>query len=173
MLISPTLESDIACLTRIYHHHVLHGSGSFEIDPPDEAEMTRRWKAVMAQGMPHLVLRQGEQVMGYAYCQPFRPRLAYRHTLEDSIYLHPQAMGQGWGRALLAELLVRAEHAGGRQMLAVIGDSANQGSIRLHSALGFEHVGVMRSSGWKHGRWLDTVLMQRPLGWGDVAPAPM
>jgi L-amino acid N-acyltransferase YncA len=173
MLISPTLESDIAGLTGIYHHHVLHGSGSFEIDPPDEAEMTRRWKAVMAQGMPHLVLRQGEQVMGYAYCQPFRPRLAYRHTLEDSIYLHPQAMGQGWGRALLAELLVRAEHAGGRQMLAVIGDSANQGSIRLHSALGFEHVGVMRSSGWKHGRWLDTVLMQRPLGWGDVAPAPM
>jgi phosphinothricin acetyltransferase len=172
MIISPTQESDIAGLTEIYRHHVLHGSGSFEIDPPDQVEMTRRWQAVVTQGMPHLVLRQGDQTMGYAYCQPFRPRLAYRHTLEDSIYLHPQAMGQGWGRALLAELMARAERVGGRQMVAVIGDSANQGSIGLHAALGFEHVGVLRASGWKHGHWLDTVLMQRPLGQGADAPAP-
>jgi phosphinothricin acetyltransferase len=171
MIINATQESDIAGLTEIYRHHVLHGSGSFEIDPPDQAEMARRWQAVIAQGMPHLVLRQGDQIMGYAYCQPFRPRLAYRHTLEDSIYLHPQAMGQGRGRALLAELMAQAERAGGRQMVAVIGDSANQGSIGLHKALGFEHVGVLRSSGWKHGRWLDTVLMQRTLGQGADAPA--
>jgi phosphinothricin acetyltransferase len=171
MIINATQESDIAGLTEIYRHHVLHGSGSFEIDPPDQAEMARRWQAVIAQGMPHLVLRQGDQIMGYAYCQPFRPRLAYRHTLEDSIYLHPQAMGQGRGRALLAELMAQAERAGGRQMVAVIGDSANQGSIGLHKALGFEHVGVLRASGWKHGRWLDTVLMQRTLGQGADAPA--
>ena len=171
MIISPTQKSDIAGLTEIYRHHVLHGSGSFEIDPPDEAEMTRRWQSVTAQGMPHLVLRQGDQVMGYAYCQPFRPRQAYQYTLEDSIYLHPHAMGQGWGRSLLAELMAQAQRVGARQMVAVIGDSANQGSIRLHSALGFEPVGMLRSSGWKHGRWLDTVLMQRPLGLGEDAPA--
>jgi phosphinothricin acetyltransferase len=172
MIICATQESDIAGLTEIYRHHVLHGSGSFEIDPPDPAEMTRRWQAVTAQGMPHLVLRQGDHTMGYAYAQAFRPRLAYRHTLEDSIYLHPQAMGQGWGRALLAELLARAERLGARQMVAVIGDSANHGSIGLHSALGFEHVGVLRASGWKHGRWLDTVMMQRSIGLGQDAPAP-
>lgn len=173
MIIRPTQESDIQSLTDIYRHHVLHGTGSFEIEPPDSVEMTRRWQSVTAQGMPHLVLCQGQQTMGYAYCQPFRPRLAYRHTLEDSIYLHPQAMGQGWGRTLLSELLAQAERAGGRQMVAVIGDSGNLGSIGLHSALGFEHVGVLRASGWKHGRWLDTVLMQRSLGLGHDAPAPV
>ena len=172
MLISPTLQADIAPITDIYRHHVLHGTGSFETVPPDAAEMERRWQAVTAQHMPHLVLRDGKQVLGYAYAQPFRPRQAYRHTLEDSIYLHPDAAGRGWGKALLAELMAQAERAGGRQMVAVIGDSANLASIRLHAALGFKHAGQLRASGWKHGRWLDTVFMQRGLGFGDDAPAP-
>jgi phosphinothricin acetyltransferase len=172
MLITPTTAADIAPITDIYRHHVLHGTGSFETVAPDQAEMARRWQAVTAQHMPHVVLRDGLRVMGYAYAQPFRPRQAYRHTLEDSIYLHPDATGRGWGKALLAELMAQAERAGGRQMVAVIGDSANLASIRLHAALGFAHTGQLRASGWKHGRWLDTVFMQRALGWGDDAPAP-
>ncbi len=171
MMLRPTLASDLPGLTEIYAHHVRTGSGSFEIDPPDLAEMTRRWQGVTGQGMPHLVLQRGKQVMGFAYAQPFRPRLAYRHTLEDSIYLHPDATGQGMGRALLAELLAQAEHRGARQMVAVIGDSANLASIGLHRQLGFEQVGQLHASGWKHGRWLDTVFMQKALGLGANAPA--
>lgn len=170
MLICPTTPDDIAAITAIYHPHVLHGSGSFEIDPPDAAEMGRRWQSVRDQGMPHLVLRDADTVLGYAYAQPFRPRLAYRYTLEDSIYLHPQAVGRGLGRLLLAELIARAERLGARQMVAVIGDSANHGSIGLHRSLGFVGAGQLQSSGFKHGRWLDTVFMQRPLGAGDQSP---
>ncbi len=173
MIICPTQAQDIDQITRIYGHHVRWGSGSFEIDPPDAAEMSRRWQSVVGQSMPHLVLRQGEQVLGFAYAQPFRPRLAYRHTLEDSIYLHPDVTGQrrGLGRALLAELMRQAERLGARQMVAVIGDSANHASIGLHLALGFAHVGQLSASGWKQGRWLDTVFMQRALGVGSNAPA--
>lgn len=170
MLICPTTQADIGPITDIYAHHVRHGSGSFEIDPPDAQEMERRWQAVQAQGMPHLVLRDGDAVLGYAYAQPFRPRLAYRYTLEDSIYLHPDATGRGWGKCLLAELIARAERLGARQMVAVIGDSANLGSIGLHRAMGFTHAGQLHASGFKHGRWLDTVFMQRPLGAGDQSP---
>ncbi len=174
MIICPTQAADIDQITRIYAHHVRWGSGSFEIDPPDEAEMGRRWQSVAGQSMPHLVLRQGEQVLGFAYAQPFRPRLAYRHTLEDSIYLHPDVAGQrrGLGRALLAELMRQAERLGARQMVAVIGDSANHASIGLHRALGFAHVGQLSASGWKQDRWLDTVFMQKALGVGSNAPAP-
>ncbi len=171
MMIRPTLACDLELVTEIYAHHVRTGSGSFEIDPPDRAEMTRRWEAVMAQAMPHLVLCQQHRVLGFAYAQPFRPRLAYRHTLEDSIYLHPDATGQGLGRALLAELMAQAERTGARQMVAVIGDSANLASIGLHRSLGFEQVGQLNASGWKHGRWLDTVFMQKALGLGANAPA--
>ena len=171
MLIQPTTAPDLAPITEIYRHHVLHGSGSFETVPPDVAEMQQRWQNVTAQGMPHLVLRQGDRVLGYAYAQPFRPRQAYRHTLEDSIYLHPEALGHGWGKVLLAELIARAERAGARQMVAVIGDSANLASIGLHAALGFKPAGQLVASGWKHGRWLDTVFMQRALGLGGDAPA--
>ena len=170
MLICPTTPDDIVPITAIYRHHVLHGNGSFEIDPPGADEMARRWRAVTEQGMPHLVLRDAQTVWGYAYAQPFRPRQAYRHTLEDSIYLPPEAVGRGLGRALLAELIARAERLGARQMVAVIGDSANHGSIGLHRALGFEGAGQLRASGFKHGRWLDTVFMQRPLGPGDQSP---
>ncbi len=170
MLICATTEVDITPITAIYQHHVRHGSGSFEIDPPDACEMARRWQAVVGQGMPHLVLREGDKVLGYAYAQPFRPRQAYRYTLEDSIYLHPDAAGRGLGRLLLAELIGRAERLGARQMVAVIGDSANQGSIGLHRALGFVHVGQLHASGFKHGRWLDTVFMQRALGASDQSP---
>jgi L-amino acid N-acyltransferase YncA len=172
MLITPALADDIGAITAIYRHHVLSGTGSFEIDPPDTDEMGRRWQAVTAQNMPYLVVREADTVLGYAYAQPFRPRLAYRYTLEDSIYLAPEATGRGLGRALLAELIARAERAGARQMVAVIGGSANHGSIGLHRALGFEHTGILKSSGWKHGQWLDTVLMQRPLGAGDQSPPP-
>jgi phosphinothricin acetyltransferase len=160
----------LPAIAAIYAHHVQNGTGSFEIEAPDVDEMTRRWQAVTAQGMPHLVLRQADQVLGFAYAQPFRPRLAYRYTLEDSIYLHPQAMGRGLGRLLLAELIARAERLGARQMVAVIGDSANHGSIGLHRALGFVPAGQLRASGFKHDRWLDTVFMQRPLGAGDQSP---
>lgn len=167
MIIRPTLAADIGALTEIYGHHVLHGSGSFETEAPDEAEMHRRWQAVTAQGMPHLVLAGERQLLGFAYAQPFRPRQAYRWTLEDSIYLAPQASNRGLGRALLAELIAQAERVGARQMVAVIGGATNRASIGLHSALGFSHMGQLKSSGWKQGRWHDTVFMQRPLGRGD------
>ncbi len=172
LIVRASTEADVARCAEIYAHHVLHGTASFEIDPPDLAEMKRRRAGVLDLGLPHLVAERAGRVLGYAYAQPFRPRQAYRHTLEDSIYLHPEALGQGWGKVLLAELIARAERAGARQMVAVIGDSANLASIGLHAALGFKPAGQLDASGWKHGRWLDTVFMQRALGWGDDAPAP-
>jgi L-amino acid N-acyltransferase YncA len=133
--------------------------------------MTRRRDDVLAKGLPWLVAEQGSQVLGYAYANHFRPRPAYRFSVEDSIYLRPEALGRGVGRVLLAELLGRCQAAGARQMLAVIGDSANLSSIGVHRTLGFEPCGTLRSVGWKFGRWLDVVLMQRPLGAGSDAPA--
>ena len=170
MIIRPTQSDDIGSICSIYGHHVLHGTGTFETEAPNVAEMQHRWQSIVAQGMPHLVLTSAQGVLGFAYAQPFRPRQAYRHTLEDSIYLAPEVIGRGLGRALLAELIRRAELLDARQMVAVIGDSANQASIGLHAALGFHHTGQLSSSGWKHGRWLDVVLMQRPLGTGDAEP---
>ena len=169
--IRPSTEADLAAITAAYAWNVLHGSGTFELEPPDAAEMARRRAGVQAQGLPWLVAERAGQVLGYAYASPFRPRPAYRFALEDSIYLVPEAQRQGVGRLLLAELLARCEAAGARQMFAVIGDSANAGSIGVHRACGFEVLGTMRSAGWKFGRWLDVVLMQRPLGPGD-ATAP-
>lgn len=171
LLIRPSTPADLAAITAIYADNVLHGTGTFELEPPDAAEMARRRDDVLGKGLPWLVAERAHQVLGYAYANHFRPRRAYRFCLEDSIYLHPDARTQGIGRLLLTELVSRCEALGARQMLAVIGDAANAGSIRLHAALGFEHTGVLKASGWKFGRWLDVVLMQRSLGAGDGAPA--
>jgi phosphinothricin acetyltransferase len=149
---------------------VLHGTGTFETEPPDLAEMTRRRADVLGKGLPWLVADDAGAVVGYAYANHFRPRLAYRFCLEDSIYLAPATAGRGVGRLLLAELLSRCEALGARQMLAVIGDATNAGSIGVHRALGFMDTGVLRSAGWKFDRWLDVVLMQRTLGAGDSTP---
>jgi len=171
--IRPVSLDDLAAITAIYAHSVVHGTASFELDPPDLDEMRRRHDALLAGGHPYLVATRGNELLGYAYAGPYRPRPAYRATVEDSIYLSPSAQGRGIGRRLLAELIEAATRAGFRQMVGVIGDSGHQASIRLHEALGFRVVGVFENVGWKHGRWLDSVLMQRPLGAGsDTPPGP-
>ncbi len=167
LTIRPSTANDLPAITAIYAWNVDHGTGTFELEAPDLAEMTRRRDDVVGKGLPWLVAERNGQVLGYAYANHFRPRRAYRFCLEDSIYLADTARGQGIGRLLLAELVARCEAAGARQMLAVIGDSANAGSIGVHRALGFEHTGLLRSAGWKFGRWLDVVLMQKSLGTGD------
>jgi L-amino acid N-acyltransferase YncA len=169
LLIRPSLEGDIAAIQQIYEHAVLHGTGTFETDVPDRAEMGRRRTEVLSRSLPYLIAERDGQVLGFAYANYFRPRLAYRYFVEDSIYLSPQAQGQGVGRLLLAELIARCEAAGARQMVAVIGDSQNLGSIGVHRSHGFEDIGVMKAAGWKFGKWLDVVLMQRQLGQGDTS----
>ncbi len=171
LLIRPSQDADLPAIQAIYAHAVLHGTGTFETDVPDLAEMGRRRAEVLSRALPYLVAVRGSEVLGYAYANYFRPRMAYRFCVEDSIYLAPAAQGQGLGRLLLAELIARCERAGARQMLAVIGDGQNQGSIGVHRALGFEATGLLKSAGWKFGRWLDVVLMQRQLGHGDSTPA--
>jgi L-amino acid N-acyltransferase YncA len=166
LLLRPSTESDLPAITRIYAHAVVHGTGTFELDVPDEAEMARRRETVLGHGLPWLVAERAGQVLGYAYANHFRPRRAYRFCLEDSIYLDEAARGHGIGRVLLAELLAQCEARGARQMLAVIGDSANAGSVGVHRACGFEDAGVFKAAGWKFGRWLDVVLMQKALGEG-------
>ena len=172
LIVRPSTPDDLAAIQAINAHAVLHGTGTFEIDPPPLQEMARRRDEVLARGLPWLVAEADGAVSGYAYAAPFRPRPAYRFTLEDSIYLAPQAQGRGIGRLLLAELLARCQASGARQMLAVIGDSGNQASVALHHALGFRPAGTLASVGCKFGRWLDVVLMQRALGPGDQRPAP-
>lgn len=166
--IRPSRDDDIDAITLIYAHHVLHGTGTFEVDPPSVQDMRARRAEVLARGLPWLVAESDNQVSGFAYCNWFKPRPAYRFSAEDSIYLAPNANGQGLGRALLAELTTQAERAGVRKLIAVIGDSGNTGSIGVHRALGFQHVGVLASCGWKFDRWLDVVLMERSLGLGDT-----
>jgi L-amino acid N-acyltransferase YncA len=163
-------DTDLPAITAIYGHHVLHGTGTFETDPPTEAEMTARRADVLAKGLPYLVADDDGRVLGYAYCQWFKPRPAYRFSAEDSIYLHPDAQGKGLGKALLAELARQAEAAGIRKLIAVIGDSGNQGSVGVHRTLGFKPVGVIQSCGWKFGKWLDIVLMEKQIGAGDSTP---
>lgn len=167
-LIRPSRDEDLAAIAAIYAHHVLHGTGTFEIDPPGEAEMAGRRAEVLARGLPWLVVEDGGQISGFAYCNWFKPRPAYRFSAEDSIYLAPHAKGLGLGRALLAELCARAERAGVRKLIAVIGDSSNTGSIGVHRSNGFTPAGVLSSCGWKFGRWLDVVLMEKALGAGDT-----
>jgi len=164
---------DLAAICAIYAHHVRYGLATFEEEPPDVAELARRRAELLARGLPHLVAELDGAVAGYAYAGPYRPRPAYRHTVEDSVYLAPEHIGRGVGRALLAQLIFACTAAGYRQMIAVIGDSANAPSIGLHAALGFREVGLLRAVGFKLGRWVDTVLMQRALGPGDTElPSP-
>ncbi|MGD9774489.1 N-acetyltransferase family protein [Diaphorobacter sp.] len=160
-------DDDVTAITAIYAHHVLHGTGTFEIDPPTAQDMAARRADVLAKGLPYLVAEDAGRVLGFAYCNWFKPRPAYRFSAEDSIYVADDLRGQGLGRLLLDALAAQAEAAGVRQLLAVIGDSANAGSIGLHRAAGFTEAGVMRSVGWKFGAWRDIVLMQKPLGAGD------
>ena len=166
--IRPSQDSDLAAITAIYRHHVLHGTGTFETDPPSEADMATRRADVLAKGLPYLVAVDAQgQVLGFAYANWFKPRPAYRFSAEDSIYVHDAARGQGVGRLLIDALSHDCEAAGVRKLLAVIGDSANAGSIGVHAALGFDRVGVVKSCGWKFDRWLDIVLMEKTLGEGD------
>ncbi|PWC29413.1 GNAT family N-acetyltransferase [Teichococcus aestuarii] len=169
-LLRPATEADLPAITAIYGHHVRQGCASFETAPPDLPEMRRRFAAILAQGMPYLVAEQDGVVLGYAYAGPYRPRAAYRDTVENSIYVRADAAGRGLGRLLLGALLEACTARGARQMIAVVGDSDNIASIRLHEAMGFTLVGTLRSVGRKHGRWLDSVLLQRALGEGDATP---
>ena len=176
-IIRPSTDADLPSITAIYGHHVLHGTGTFEIDPPSLADMTARRADVVGKGLPWLVatLQYASQseptVVGYAYCNWFKPRPAYRFSAEDSIYLSPDVSGKGYGALLLAELLTQAQRAGVRKLIAVIGDSANAGSIGVHRAAGFQPVGVLKSCGWKFNQWLDVVLMDKAIGESDTTPA--
>jgi L-amino acid N-acyltransferase YncA len=164
-------DLDLPAITAIYAHHVTHGTGTFETTPPTESDMAARRQDVLAKGLPFLVAEQDGRVLGYAYCQWFKPRPAYRFSAEDSIYLDPKAAGQRIGNKLLMELARQAEAAGIRKLIAVIGDSGNAASIGVHRAIGFRHVGTIESCGWKFGRWLDIVLMEKSLGEGSRTPA--
>jgi phosphinothricin acetyltransferase len=168
--IRPVEAADLEAIQRIYAHHVLHGLASFEETPPDAAELTRRWHAIADGGLPYLAAidKADGTLAGYAYAGSYRPRSAYRFTVEDSVYVAPGAAGRGIGRALLQQLIDISTSLGKRQMVAIIGDSGNEPSVKLHRACGFELVGIFRSIGFKHGRWVDTVLMQRPLGVGNL-----
>lgn len=166
--IADATDADLAEIQAIYAHHVLHGTGTFEEVPPSLEEMTRRHAAGIGAGYAWLACRDATGVLGYAYYGPFRARSAYRHIVEDSVYVRPDVRGQGLGKALVAALIARAEADGFRQMLALIGDSENAGSIGMHASLGFARAGVMRAVGVKFGRWLDVVIMQRALGAADA-----
>ena len=157
---------DIAAIIRIYAHAVEHGTASFELEAPDQAEITKRYKTLREGRFPFIVADVDGAVAGYAYAGPYRPRPAYRFTVEDSIYIDPTMQRRGIGRALLQRLLTEAEAEGFRQMVAVIGDSGQTASIELHKALGFRMVGTFEAVGYKFGRWLDSVMMQKPLGAG-------
>ena len=167
MIIRPATAEDAEALAAIYGHHVRHGFGTFETVPPDAAWMDARRADVQGYGLPYLVAEIEGRVMGYAYAGPFRPRPGYRFTVEDSVYVAPDAIGMGVGRAVLAAVIAACEAYGVRQIVAVIGDSQNAASIGLHTALGFTHQGVGQSLGHKHGRWVDIVWMQKSLNGGD------
>jgi L-amino acid N-acyltransferase YncA len=161
---------DIAVITQIYADAVRHGTASFELEPPNEADMAARHKALLAKNYPYLVAERAGAVAGYAYAGPYRARPAYDWCIEDSIYVAPDCHRQGIGRTLLERLIVESEALGFRQMIGVIGDTANTASVAVHAAAGFRLIGTFQSIGYKHGRWLDTVLMQRALGRGDALP---
>lgn len=161
--IRPAETRDIGAITSIYSHHVLNSAATFEVDPPDQVEMEERFQGVTSAGLPYLVAEVEGRVAGFAYAGRYRPRYAYRFTVEDSVYLDPAMVGRGIGGGLLDRLIELCALAGARQMVAVIGDSANVASIRLHARFGFRSVGVLEGVGLKFGRWVDTVLMQRAL----------
>jgi L-amino acid N-acyltransferase YncA len=166
--IRPARLSDIPAITAIYRPAVLTGTASFELEAPDEAEMGRRMQAILESGFPYLVAERDGQVLGYGYLGAYRPRAAYKWSVENSIYVAPEAQRTGSGRLLLQALIDEATKRGCRQIVAVIGDSQSHGSIGLHTALGFTHSGTVRSVGFKHGRWLDQVIMQLAIGTGDT-----
>ena len=168
MLIRSASAADFAAIQPIYAHHVLHGLASFEETPPTVQEMRRRYDEVISRGLPYLVAEQSGEIIGYGYCTPYRTRSAYRHTLEDSVYVREGQHRKGIGKAILVALIERSEQLGYRQLIAVIGDAAQASSIGLHASLGFLRAGTLRSVGFKFGRWVDTVIMQRPLGSGDA-----
>lgn len=171
VVVRPSRDADLPVLAAIYAPHALHGSGTFDLEAPGPDEMAERRDTVQRQGWPWLVAEQRGQVLGYACASNFRPRGGFRWCVEDAVYLAPDATGRGIGRQLLAELIARCEAAGARQMVALVGDSANAASLGLHRALGFVEVGRLDAVGWKLGRWLDVVLLQRALGVGGTAPA--
>jgi L-amino acid N-acyltransferase YncA len=164
--IRPAVAHDVPAITRIYDYAVQYGTASFELTSPDEKEMKRRMEELLARGYPYVVAEGDGMVAGYAYAGPYRARPAYRWSVEDSIYIAPQLQRRGIGRALLDRLITETEARGFRQMIAVIGDSGQTASIALHEAAGFRLVGTLEAVGFKHGRWLDSVLMQRALGAG-------
>jgi phosphinothricin acetyltransferase len=163
-------QGDFAAIHAIYAHHVLHGLASFEEVPPGLEEMRRRHQDIAGRGLPYLVAVERGEILGYGYCAPYRARSAYRYALEDSVYIKDGHLGKGIGARLLGELLRMCEGLGYRQVVAVIGDSGNAASIGLHARHGFLRVGTLRATGYKFGRWVDSVLMQRPLGPGDGTP---
>jgi phosphinothricin acetyltransferase len=166
--VRPAAPADFPAIHAIYAHHVLTGLASFEEVPPSQEELQRRHRDITAGGLPYLAAELDGSVAGYGYCALYRTRSAYRHTLEDSVYVRQDMIGRGVGSALLGELIRRCEGLGYRQIIAVIGDSANAGSIALHASHGFLRAGTLRSVGFKFGRWVDSVLMQLPLGPGDA-----
>lgn len=163
ILVRSSTDVDIPAIAEIYGHHVRHGVASFEIEPPDPEEISRRRSAVLEHGLPWLVAEAIDGVVGYAYASPYRPRAAYRFTVEDSIYIHPAHLGKGIGKLLLPEVIKHCQQGGARQIVAVISDTDSPASIRLHARFGFRQVGVLQAVGFKFGRWLDTILMQRPV----------
>ena len=165
-VIRPATEADLPTITEIYDHAVRFGTATFEIDPPDLTEMTRRFRALTDGGFPYFVAEVDGRVIGYAYAGPYRPRPAYRFTVENSVYLQPAIHRRGIGLQLLQRLIAECEVRGYRQMIAVIGDSANAGSIGVHTKTGFTLIGTHPNVGFKFGRWLDTVMMQLALGDG-------
>ncbi len=170
LLIRSSGDEDTTAITALYAHHVLHGTGTFETEAPGNAEMALRRADVLAKGLPYLVAEQDGKIVGFAYGNWFKPRSAYRYSVETSIYLASDLQRQGLGRALLAELLARCERAGIRKLMAIVGDSANAGSIGVHRSVGFTEVGTVAACGWKFGAWRDIVIMQRTLGLGDTQP---
>jgi L-amino acid N-acyltransferase YncA len=166
LLIRASRDDDVAAIAAIYGHHVLNGVASFEEVPPSVAEMARRRAEIVGRGFPYCVAERAGNVVGYCYAGPYRPRVGYRFSVEDSIYIDPAEIGRGIGRALLAEIIERTTEQGYRLMIAVIGGSETLPSIRLHAALGFTEIGVFTGIGFKFGRWIDSVYMQRPLGAG-------
>lgn len=162
--------SDIPSIRAIYDHHARNGVGTFDVEAPPAETMAARLHEIASTGLPYLVAEDENGIAGYAYAAPFRPRPAYRHTVEDSVYIRPGNEGQGIGFLLIDELIERTEAWGARQMIAVIGGSENAGSISLHTKCGFARTGIYTAAGWKFGRWLDVVLMQRALGSGATSP---
>ena len=170
--IRPSRDDDFAAITAIYAHHVLHGVASFEEAPPAAEEIARRRQAIIERGLPYLVAERDARVVGYCYAGPFRPRIGYRFTLEDSVYVAAGEVGRGIGRRLLDQVIGRCAELGYRQMVAVIGGRETVASIKLHEALGFAHIGVLPAVGFKFGRWIDIVMMQRALGPGSTSQPP-